>query len=112
MRGGKLRSRVRIEQPTLTQDGTGAQQLAWTTFLDRVPAEIYEDSSRTILQAGQASPQRRMTVSIRFYPGITPAMRFIYTTPEGTRTFYIDGPALNYPNERRRELKFTCQERA
>lgn len=78
MRIGKLRHRVRIERPDLTQDpNTGEMVNGWA--LVRVAwASIEPLSAREFIAAGAAQSQVSARITLRHRGDITPDMRLVY----------------------------------
>ncbi len=77
MPAGRLRHRVRIEQPVLTPDGMGGSTKAWQE-LATVWAEIVAISSGEAVLAGKLTPRIARRFRLRYRADITAAMRLVY----------------------------------
>ena len=104
MKGGKLRRRITIQQPTLAQNATGEMTPTWTSFAANLPAEIVPSNGKEVIQADQINAQQPILVRIRYLSGLLPKMRLVY----GARTFEIQSVANI--EERNREMELTCLE--
>ena len=79
MRAGRLRHRITIQAPGLTQDPeTGEMLQGWETVWERVPASVEPLSARDLIaaQAGQSEASGRMV--IRYRAGVLPTMRILH----------------------------------
>lgn len=109
MRAGRLRRIVSIQAPTFTQSGTGASRIAaWTNIANgaSVFADIDEAIGTEKIQAGQINPERPVTVTCRYLPGVLAEHRVLY----GARTFQIK--SVFNVDQRNRVLILTCVEHA
>ena len=78
MRAGKLRHKVTIQAPGLTQDPvTGEMLPGWTDFAS-VWAEITDLSVKEYLAAQSAQSEVSTRVRIRFREGVNATMRIIH----------------------------------
>ena len=79
MEAGKLRHRVTIQQPTLTQDTTtGAATITWTDLHANVPASVEPLSVKEYLQSRTEQSETSVRVVIRYRDGLTPDMRILH----------------------------------
>ena len=105
MQAGKLRHRVIIQYMTETPDAYGEPIRSWAT-LTTVWASIAPVGGREAARADMVSADSTHTVTMRYYPGLSPTHRFLW----GTRVFEI----VNIRNtaEVNRELICECREAA
>ena len=104
MRAGKLRRLVSIEQPIRTADASGEMVATWSVFAANLYAEVTPLSGNEKLQAQQINASVTNKVTIRYLPGIDPAMRVVY----GTRNLQIVN--VQNVNERDREIELLVVE--
>lgn len=104
MRAGRLRHRVRIENPVDTADSQGSATRIWN-LLRVVWAALEPLTAREQLQAAQVQHGITHNVLLRHVDGITPKSRLIF----GTRTFHIVG--ISNTDERKKEWVLTCSEK-
>jgi SPP1 family predicted phage head-tail adaptor len=78
MRAGSLRHVGTIEEPTKSQDSTGAIVPSWATFADSVRAEIEPISGREFFSASQVQSNVNTKIRIRRIEGVTAKMRFVH----------------------------------
>lgn len=84
----RLRHRVAIQEQIETQNSTtGAMSIAWedvvldsNTILDNVPAEVLTGAGREIDQAGAIQGEIAARINLRWFPGLTQAMRIVLDT--------------------------------
>lgn len=69
MKAGRLRHRIRVEQPVNGLDATGAPQKTWQA-VGEVSAEIRSVSGREYLAAGRDIGDELYRINIREIPGI------------------------------------------
>ena len=74
MRAGELRQRITIEQNTPTRDTFSAEVPHWSTFAT-LWAKIETVSGAETIEQQQATARLTHQMTIRYYPGIAPAMR-------------------------------------
>jgi SPP1 family predicted phage head-tail adaptor len=108
MRGGKLRRKVDIEQPTFAQNGLGEQIASWSVFAANVPAEVAPLNGRERILAQQVNSQLNTRVTLRYIIGIKTSMRIKYQDAGGTRYFQIE--SFINTDERNREMVVDCVE--
>lgn len=82
---GRLRKRVRIEQPVDTSDGAGGYIRSWN-LVTTVWAEVepFSNRGREIVVAEQVQSEVTHRIMIRYLSGVTADMRLV-----------MDGRALN-----------------
>lgn len=79
MEAGKLRHRVTIQKPTITQDtATGAVTQAWADLYANVPASVEPLSVKEYLQSRSDQSETSIRVVIRYRGGLTPDMRILH----------------------------------
>ena len=79
LKAGKLRHRITIEQPGLTQDPVTGEMIAgWTVFADKVPASVEPLSARDFIAAQSGQSEISARIVIRYRPGVLPTMRIIH----------------------------------
>lgn len=79
MEAGKLRHRVTIQKPTLTQDTTtGEVTTAWTDLHSSIPAAVEPLSVKEYLQSRTDQSETSVRVVIRHRDGLTPDMRILH----------------------------------
>ena len=75
----RLRQRITIEQPGLTQDPvTGEMISGWTLFADKVPASVEPLSARDFIAAQANQSEISARIVIRYRPGVLSTMRIIH----------------------------------
>lgn len=78
MRAGKLRHKVKIQAPGLTQDPVSGEMLpGWTDFAS-VWASIEPLSARDFIAAQANQSEITARIVIRYRPGILPTMRILH----------------------------------
>lgn len=103
MRAGRLRHEVTIQQPTLSQDGTGDPVPSWSAFAT-VWAAVEPASGRERFLDQQRFADTSHVVTLRYLPGLLPTMRVLF----GSRVLRI--LAILNIDERGREHRLLCQE--
>lgn len=88
MRAGKLDTRIRIDRMSTTQDAAGAQVNTWVAVAYRW-ASVEPLVGREFLAAQQRGGKVQTRFRLRYYEGITPAMRIVWTIGAVTRYFDI-----------------------
>jgi len=84
VQAGRLRHRVVIEDRAETRDADGDPlPVTWSTFADKVPAEIAPLSARDLVAAQAAQSEVSVRITIRWLPGLKARMR-IRDLVEGT----------------------------
>lgn len=87
----RLRQRITIEQPGLTQDPvTGEMVSGWSVFADKVPASVEPLSARDFIAAQANQSEITARIVIRYRPGVLPTMRVIHRS----KIYNIEGPPL------------------
>lgn len=84
----RLRHRVAIQEQIETQNSsTGAMSIAWenvvldsNTTLNDVPAEVLTGAGREFDQAGAIQGEITARINLRWFPGLTQAMRIVWDT--------------------------------
>ena len=103
---GKLRHRVTIEQPSITQNpATGEITEGWSTFAASVPAAIEPLSARDFIQSAAMQSEITTRITIRYITGLKPNMRII----NGTTIYNIRG-ILPDKNSGREYVTLPCDE--
>ena len=103
---GKLRHRVTIEQPTVTQNPlTGEITEGWSTFASSIPAAIEPLSARDFIQSAAMQSEITTRITIRFITGLKPSMRII----SGATIYNIRG-ILPDKNSGREYITLPCDE--
>jgi SPP1 family predicted phage head-tail adaptor len=74
---GRLRERVTIQQATERRNALGETTLEWETFAERW-ASVDGLSSREFLLQGQQQTEMSHRVRLRYVPGMTSQMRFLW----------------------------------
>lgn len=104
---GLLREVVRIETPTETRNEMGESVLTWSTFTTR-RAYVEPISSFELERRGQVGGMTSYTVRLRYVPGLTTAMRLVWTSREN-RVLYVSSII---ESGHREEHELTCEEQA
>lgn len=103
---GKLRHRVTIEQPTITQNPlTGEITEGWGAFASNLPAAIEDLSARDFIQSAAVQSEITTRITVRYLPGIKPNMRVV----NGDTIYNIRG-VLNDKDSRREYITLPCDE--
>lgn len=103
MQAGKLRKRIEIQRRASTQDGYGQPLMTWETIAS-TQAEIEPMNGRELVAAMAVQSEATHTVTIRYRPGITAALRIKYAG----RLFNIH--SVIDESERHRMLTLLCSE--
>lgn len=98
----RLRHRITIEAMTIIRDEIGGVVEVWTPVHPGVPADIAPLSGREFLAAQATQSLVTARITIRYQPGITPAMRLRH----GADTYNIEA-VLPDPSARR-HLTLMC----
>lgn len=98
----RLRHRITIESLTIIRDVIGGVQEVWTPVHASVPADIVPLSGREFIAAQSTQSLVTTRITIRYQPGILPAMRLVH----GTDTYNIEA-VLPDPSLRR-HLTLMC----
>jgi SPP1 family predicted phage head-tail adaptor len=104
MRAGRLNARVRIERLTAVQDPAGQPVEQWVCAA-AVWAEILPLRGREFWAAKQVQSEVTHQISLRYFRGLTAAMRLVHCE----RVFTISS-AINV-DEMNREWRLLCVER-
>jgi SPP1 family predicted phage head-tail adaptor len=102
---GRLRHRLTLQAPVDTSDGAGGFQRAWSTTAT-VWGAIEPGDVADAVVADALTALRRHTITIRWRTGVVAGQRLA----KGARLFAII--AVVDPDERRRWLDLTVEERA
>jgi SPP1 family predicted phage head-tail adaptor len=103
---GKLRHRIRIEQPAQAQDSaTGAITETWATFADNIPAAIEDLSGRDYIQSAAMQSEVTTRITIRYMDGVKPNMRVVAEDA----TYQIRA-AMKDKESRREYITLMCDE--
>ena len=103
---GKLRHRVTIEQPTVTQNAqTGEITEGWSVFAANIPAAIEDLSARDFIQSAAMQSEITTRITVRYLPGIKPNMRVV----NGDTIYNIRG-VLADKDSRREYITLPCDE--
>lgn len=103
---GRLRHRLRIEAPQITQDpDTGALTTTWATVAEHVPASIEPLSVKDLIAAQSVKSLVSVRIVIRYRPGMLPNMRLIN---EADGTIYTPHAFLPDDNSGREYLTAPC----
>ena len=98
----RLRHRITIEAMTVFRDEIGGVQQVWTPLHASVPADIVPLSGREFVAAQATQSQVTTRITIRYLPGITPAMRLRHGTDAYNIEAVLPDPTL------RRHLTLMC----
>jgi SPP1 family predicted phage head-tail adaptor len=106
MRIGKLRHRVRIEQPANTSDGAGGEVTAWaaiaTVWAEILPLGGAKIDEGNVISVGQ----QRYKLHTRYRADVTPACRIIWL--DGARAVDLRIDSVADLDGRRRFLLVTA----
>lgn len=103
MRAGELRHQVWIKEPTHTPDGVGGKTTTWGT-VTVCWGSFRPKRGREWIESGLENAELTEIFRMRYYDGITPAMRMTF----GSRTFEV--VSITNIDERNRELELTLKE--
>lgn len=110
---GALRHRISIETVSTTQDAYGqtgeALKESVSTPYATVWGEVQDLSGAELYAAQELHSQITSRITIRFYPGVVPAMLARVTMDQRSRVFDI--LAVVDPDGRRVMLELPCKER-
>lgn len=111
MRAGRLRHRVAIQRRTGAESGFGEPTDTWST-LATVSAGIEPISGREYFAAQQVQSEVTHRVTIRYFEGVNPKDRLLWTDPATGVARYFDIRAVIDRDERHREFALMCVEHA
>lgn len=111
MRAGRLRQRVAIQRRTGAESAFGEPTDTWTT-LATVAAGIEPISGREYFAAQQVQSEVTHRVTIRYFAGVNPKDRIVWTDPATDVARYFDIRAVIDRDERHREMSLMCVEHA
>lgn len=77
LNAGRLRHRLRIEKPIVTQDPTTGELVETVQIIGNVFASIEPLSAREFIAAQSTQSQITARIVIRYRSGLTPDMRFV-----------------------------------
>jgi SPP1 family predicted phage head-tail adaptor len=100
---GPMRNRVDVQTAVTTSDTFSQDTQVWTSISTHW-AEITFVSGRFIQNALQNKEEITHLIRMRWFPGLTPAMRILYED----RVFSII--YINNVDEKNREYRLQCQE--
>jgi len=103
MKPGKLNKRIIIQQTTMTQNGYGEPIDSWSTFAT-VWASLEPVQGREFWAQQQVQSEVTIRIRIRYFSGVTSAMRILY----GSRIFTIQ--SVIDVQERHVEMQLMCSE--
>lgn len=109
MKIGALRHRISIETVALSQDQYGGVHRDSTTPFVTVWGEVQDLSGQELYTAEELHTQITTRITVRFYPGISPAMVARVFMDQRDRTFDI--LSVTDPDGRRFMLELSCKER-
>jgi SPP1 family predicted phage head-tail adaptor len=107
---GKLRQRIKIVQPNVTQDASGGWTIDDASPIAIVWASVEMLSGRELSAAQQLVSEVSHKITIRWMRGIRASQQVWFNDAEGlNRTFKIQ--AVQNPDERNKMLFLLCIER-
>jgi SPP1 family predicted phage head-tail adaptor len=105
---GKLRHRITIQQPAITQDAqTGEITEGWSTFAANLPAAIEPLSARDFIQSAAMQSEITTRITVRYLAGIKPAMRIV---DAATGSIYNIRGVLSDKDSGRAYITMPCDE--
>lgn len=109
MKIGALRHRVSFETVAMSQDAYGGVHQDTTTPFVTLWGDVQDLSGRELYAAQELHSQITTKITVRFYPGIVPAMVARVSMDQRSRTFDI--LSVTDPDGRRVMLEVSCKER-
>lgn len=106
MRVGRLRHRLRIQEPTQTRTGSGGFTHSWSTVAV-VWAGVWPLVGREYMEARRVDADVTHEVRIRHRDGLTPSHQFVFDN-DTSRVLNI--VSIRNVEERGRELIVMCRE--
>jgi SPP1 family predicted phage head-tail adaptor len=104
MNPGRLRHRVELQRPVLTQDAiTGEMIEAWETVSASVPAEVLTGPGREYREAGATQAEVALRLTMRPVPGISQTWRVIWSG------FIFDIRSIEFDETAARTLRIECR---
>jgi SPP1 family predicted phage head-tail adaptor len=76
--GPRLKQRITLQDQTNEKDSDGNDSTVWTPWLVDEPAEVLYLSGREFIAAQSAQSQITGRATIRWRPGVTASMRFLF----------------------------------
>lgn len=119
MQAGRLRHRIKIQEPIESQNDIGETITTWQDFAENVPAAVEPLTGREYYAAQQEQSDVSTRIRIRWRKGVSELMRVVHThivdrdtSPPETQTDIYDIEAA-LPDQRtgRRELMLMCKKR-
>lgn len=109
MQAGKLRHRVTIQSPAVTQNAHGQDEITWSTFASRHAADVRQLTGRELWNAQQIKPEITLRVHMRWLSGVLAKMRLVWHDGTTDRVLPIEAPPIN-PDGKKREMVLYCKE--
>ena len=104
---GKLDRPITIQQKTSSSTNELNEAVyTWTTFAS-VWALVRQLSGRELVEAQQVAANASIELTIRYFPGVAPAMRVLYQL---ATTRYFDISAVNDIDDAHQWMILTCTE--
>lgn len=107
MRAGDLRESITIESPTQTVNAYGESTATWAPFATR-RAAIEGLTANEVMLSQQLATVATHTLRFRYVPGLTSAMRVVWTSRTPPRVFDIVSVT---ERNNREEHSLVCKER-
>jgi SPP1 family predicted phage head-tail adaptor len=104
MRAGLLRNRVIVQEPILTQNNFGEEEVSGWQRKATVWANIVRDQGNENYDAQQIKNVVDLKITTRYFAWITPKMRLIFKDKP------IDIDSVVDPDGRRRSLEIRCKQ--
>lgn len=109
MKIGALRHRISIETVAASQDVYGGVHQLESTPYVTIWGEVQDLSGQELYTAEELHSHITTRITVRFYPGILPAMLARVSMDQRTRTFDI--LSVTDPDGLRVTLELSCKER-
>lgn len=111
MRSGRLRHRIVLQRRTGAENDFGEPTDTWSDVAT-LSAGIEPISGREYFAAQQVQSEVTHRVTIRYFEGITPKDRLVWTDPATAVARYFDIRSVIDRDERHREMAIMCVEHA
>jgi len=106
VRAGRLRHRGALQRRVPGRDALGQPLPDQWEDVETLPMEIRDLEGRELLAAGAEHAEVTTEILMRFYPGVTAAMRVVHRPPSGNGEVYdIQAPLAD---TKRRQLQLLC----
>lgn len=110
MRAGKIRTKISLHKPTITQNSTTGEVIqTMSTYIDNRWAEVVINQGSEQFINDERHFRKELIATMRYSTGIVPTMKILYPSSGSTVSCYYDIIGIQDVNERHRELIITAE---